>query len=120
MHPSKLQNNRVPDELSSLLGLRTERVGKTWTRQNFLPLVDDLKKHPRAIEITDRDKPEAVLLNYDHYVSLILKLSTLTAPLQKKRFSLAGSVTILGDLESGSKAIAEDFEKAIERSAKNI
>lgn len=120
MAASKLQKNHIHDQASALLGLGTESMGKTQARQEFLPLVDDLRKHPRTIEITDRENPVAVLLTYDHYAALISQLSKLTKKDPEKKLNLMGSVIILGDLESASKRIAEEFEKSIERSAANL
>ena len=83
-------------------------------------MVDDLRKHPRTIEITDREHPVAVLLAYEHYTALISQLAKLAQKTPPKKPDLMGSVIIVGDLEEASKEIAREFEKAIERSAANL
>jgi hypothetical protein len=120
MAASKLQKNQIHEQASALLGLGTETIGKTEARQKFLPLVRDLKMHPRTVEITEQDNPVAVLLSYNHYVALISQLSKLTRGAPKKKPDLMGSVTIVGDLEAASKRIGEEFRKSIKRSAANL
>lgn len=120
MSSNKTPKNYIHDQASALLGLGTESIGKTQARQAFLPLVDDLKKRPRTIEITDRETPVAVLLAYEHYAALVSQLSKLTGKVPRRKLDLRGSVVILGDIEAGSRKIAEDFQKAIERSAASL
>jgi PHD/YefM family antitoxin component YafN of YafNO toxin-antitoxin module len=117
----KSSKNHIHEQASTLLGLGTEIMGKTRARQQFLPLVEDLKKHPRTIEITDRADPVAVLLTYEHYVSLISQLSKLIQKTATKdKVDLMGSVVIVGDLDAASKEIAEEFANAMNRSAANL
>ncbi len=120
MAGSNSSKNFISEQASALLGLNTESVGKTQARQEFLPMVDDLKKHPRMIEITDRNNPVAVLLGYDQYAALVSQLAKFIKQSLKKKVDLMGSVIIVGDLEAASKEIAEEFEKAIERSAASL
>ncbi len=51
------------------------------------------------------------------YVTLISQFSKRTMKLCKKKRDLRGSVIIIGDLESASEEIAEEFAKSIEQSA---
>jgi prevent-host-death family protein len=117
---SNTSKNYISERVSALLGLGTETIGKTQARQEFLPMVDDLQKHPRTIEITDRNNPVAVLLSYEYYAALVAQLSKLTQNSFKKQVDLRGSVTIVGDLEAASKEIAEEFAKSIERSSAKL
>ncbi len=120
MTTNKYPQNHISEQASALLGLDTEAMGKTQARQEFLPLVDDLKKHPRTIEITDRNNPVAVILAYDQYAALVSQLAKLTKKTARNKPDLRGSVIIVGDLESASKEMAKEFEEAIERSAANL
>ncbi len=119
-----MSENKLPDYLhkqaSALLGWGTETIGKTQARQEFLPIVADLNQHPRAIEITDRERPVAMLLAYEHYVALISQLHKLVKTTSIKKPDLMGSVIINGDLVAASKEIAKEFETAIERSAADL
>lgn len=117
---AKSKGTYIHERASGLLGVGTERIGKTRARQEFLPLVDDLKKRPRAIEITDREHPVAVLLAYEHYAALISQLSKLTEKLPNRALELVGSVVILGDLDEASREIADEFKQAYERSAAEL
>lgn len=112
----KQQKNQIHEQASLLLGLGTEIIGKTEARQRFLPLVSDLKTHPRTVEITEQDNPVAVLLPYNHYVALISQLSKLSGRVP----NLTGSVVIVGDLDAASKSIGDELEDAIKRSAANL
>jgi PHD/YefM family antitoxin component YafN of YafNO toxin-antitoxin module len=121
MTSHKSSKNLIHEQASILLGVGTEIMGNTQARQGFLPLVEDLKKHPRTIEITDRANPVAVLLTYDHYVSLISQLSKLIQKTAtKEKVDLMGSVVIVEDLDAASKEIAEEFVEAVDRSAANL
>lgn len=120
MATNKSQNSSIHEKASALLGLATETIGKTQARQKFLPLVSDLKVHPRTIEITDKDNPVAVLLTYNHYVTLISQLSKLTKKAPRKKPDLMGSVIIVGDLDAAGKRISEKVRQAIKRSAAEL
>lgn len=105
------QKNHIHEQATALFGLKTESIGKTEARQNFLPLVADLQKRPRTIEITDRQAPIAMLITYDHYATLISQLAKLSKKVPKKKIDLMGSVTYIGDLDKAGKEIAEEFEE---------
>jgi prevent-host-death family protein len=98
------------------LGKSTRKLGKSETRQRFLPLVDSIARGGNPIEITDRGKTVAVLLNYHEYQSL---LSSMNAGRKTSR-SLVGSIEIIGDLEEGNEEIRKLFEQSIEESAKKL
>lgn len=108
-------------QATEMLGLNPELIGKTQARQKFLPLVDALSQRASAIEITDHDKPVAVLLSYNHWLALASKLRMLS----NKEFSvgppnLVGSVQIMVDLEAASSKLPAKFKKSIRESAKKL
>lgn len=94
---------------ADILGVTSTSVGKTQARQNLLPLVDKLNKTSTILEITDHDEPVAVLLSYNNWLTLIAKLVFLTEQKADMPVDLMGSVTIIGDLEEGSKRAAAEF-----------
>jgi prevent-host-death family protein len=96
--------------------MKSKRIGKSLARERFLPLINELSSQSGAIEITDRGKPIAVLMSYDTYQQMLQKARI--PP--KSKFKLSGSMTLLGDLEQGSKEIGQDFMKSIERSAAEL
>jgi prevent-host-death family protein len=109
-----------PDHSECVLNSGTLSMGKSELRQAFLPLVSELQAHPKVVEITDRDRPVAVLLSYQHYTVLqALAKKAMTAGVHKK-VSIIGSVEILGDFEAASKEIAAEWEQAVERSAAEL
>jgi hypothetical protein len=117
---NRLQKTYIHEQTSALLGLGTESIGKTHARQKFLPIVSDLKMHPRTVEITEQDIPVAVLLSYNHYVTLISQLSKLTKKAPKTKPNLMGTVIVVGDLEAASKRIGEKFKQAVKQSAAKL
>lgn len=99
-----------------LLGLNKQSISKTKAREQFLPLVNELTRFTKAVQITDHDQPVAVLVSYNHWSALISKLSMLSKPQSQPRSNLMGSVKIIGDLEQGSKEAADQFENAVRKS----
>ncbi|MBZ0189380.1 MAG: hypothetical protein K8F91_24255, partial [Candidatus Obscuribacterales bacterium] len=75
-----------------------------------------------AVEITDRDKPVAILLSYQNYMALAAKLCMLTKDqFQHAPPNLIGSIKIkTGSLESASEKVAEKFKKSLDKSAGNL
>lgn len=112
------KHNYFHRQANSVLGVDTEVIGKTDARQTFFPLVEGLKTSPKVIEITDRGQPVAVLLKYSQYLSLISRLANSLKP--GVPHDLMGSITIVGDLESGSKEIAESFRLALKESGDKL
>jgi len=96
--------------------MKLKKVGKSLARERFLPLINELENQSGAIEITDRGRSIAVLMSYRTYQQIIQKAKVPNKP----AFKLSGSMTLLGDLEQGSKEIAEDFLRAIDRSAAEL
>ena len=92
------------------------RIGKSEARQNLLPLIRSLHSNKEPIEITEKDKPVAVLMSYSAYELLMTKAG------QKKKmsFELVGSLSELDDIEAGSKEIAKDLAEALERRANRL
>ena len=110
----------VPDQSECFINAGTLSRGKTELRQALLPIVSELQVDSKVIEITDRDKPVAVLLSYQHYKALQALARKAMTPHVEQHVSLMGSVEILGDLEEASREIAAEWEQAIERSAAEL
>lgn len=97
------------------MGFTQKSIGKTQARKDFFPLVDSLTTSASAVEITDHDKPVAVLLSYQHYMALTSKLCMLAkSPAQPKSPNLIGSIKLkTGNLEAASEKIAEQFKQSL-------
>ncbi len=109
----------IEQQASLLMGLTQQSVGKTRARKEFFPLVDSLNTSGSVVEITDHDRPVAVLLSYQHYIALASKLC-MHAKVEdaSKSPSLIGSVKIkTKNLEAASKRIARQFKQSIKDSA---
>lgn len=106
---------------ATMLGLTRSSIGKTLARQNFLPLVENLQKTCSAVEITDHEKPVAILLSYSHWVALMSKLAMLV---KQERMvtppNLVGSVEIVGDLDAASKKAAAKFSASLKNTAEKL
>jgi len=106
---------------ATMLGLTCSTIGKTQARQNFLPLVEDLNKTCSAVEITDHEKPVAILLSYSHWVALMSKLAMLVKQQRMvKPPNLVGSVEIVGDLDAASKKAAAKFSASLKNTAEKL
>jgi len=103
---------------AGLFGIKSSRIGKTEARQKFLPLVSELANQPGAIEITDHDRPVAVLVSYSHWSAIISKLARSMD--KDSVVDLRGSVKIIGDLEAASKEAGQELLRSVERRAKNL
>lgn len=111
----------LKDQGATILGLKYSTIGKTQARQNFLPLVEELHKTRSAVEITDHEKPVAILLSYNHWVALMSKLAMLVKQERLvKPPNLVGSIAIVGDLDAASKKVAGKFSKSIKDSAEEL
>src|ERR1700722_11067846 len=104
----------IEKQAALLLGVTQQSVGKTQARKEFFPLVDSLTSSAFAVEITDHDKPVAVLLSYHHYMALVSKLCMhANTAAQPKLPSLIGSIKIKSDnLEAASEKIARQFKQS--------
>ena len=111
--------DEIEKHAASLMGYTQQSIGKTQARKEFFPLVDALNTTSSVVEITDHDKPVAVLLSYQNYVALAAKLRMLTkASGQHIPPSLIGSIKIkTKNLEAASKRIADAFEKSRDETA---
>jgi hypothetical protein len=117
----KFYQDKIEQQVNSLLGLKQETIGKTQVRQSFLPLIDELDQTAKAVKITDHEEPVAILIGYEHWSAVISKLSGFIKPISPKpKIELMGSVKIIGDLQAGSKKIAKEFRKAINKSGKKL
>ncbi|HEY9778352.1 MAG TPA: hypothetical protein V6C81_31610 [Planktothrix sp.] len=110
----------IEKQAAAILGVTPKSIGKTQARQNFLPLVDGLGKSASAIEITDHEKPVAMLLSYTHWLALISKLAMLSKGEHHDRPNLIGSIQIVGDLEPASKKAAERFTRSIKETGEKL
>jgi hypothetical protein len=99
------------------LGLTPQTVGKTQARKEFFPLVDSLCSANSAVEITDHDKPVAVLLSYQNYVALTAKACAQAGSAKPQSPNLIGSVVINSDLNAASEKIAGMFRVSLDESA---
>lgn len=106
---------------TAMIGLSRSTIGKTQARQNFLPLVEELQEKCLAVEITDHDKPVAILLSYNHWIAIMSKLAILSKAEKMVAVpNLLGSVAIVGDLDAGSKKAAKQFTISLKKTAENL
>jgi PHD/YefM family antitoxin component YafN of YafNO toxin-antitoxin module len=112
----------LENKVTAMLGITAQSIGKTEARQRFLPLVDALCQSATAVEITEHDKPVAMLLSYSHWIALVTKLEMLSSRerISIKQPNLIGSVQVLGDLEAGSAVAAETLTKALKDRAERL
>ncbi|MCA9803132.1 MAG: type II toxin-antitoxin system Phd/YefM family antitoxin [Cyanobacteria bacterium HKST-UBA02] len=112
----------IKKQATTLMGFTQQSVGKTQARKDFFPLVDSLNTSASAVEITDRDKPVAVLLSYQHYIALTSKLCMLAKSMaHQKPPNLIGSIKLKTEnLEVASEKIAERFQQSIEESTTGL
>lgn len=110
----------IDNEMANLFGLKRSRIGKTEARQRFLPLVNQLANESMVFEITEHDKPVAMLVSYGRWAAMVSQLKALTKNAEPKPIDLRGSIEILGDLEAGSKRAGEELLRSMRRRAKNL
>jgi len=112
----------IEKQAAMLMGFTQQSVGKTQARKEFFPLVDSLSTSASAVQITDHDKPVAVLLSYHHYMALASKVcmhaKTAAHP---KLPNLIGSIKIKTDnLEAASEKIAEQLKQSLKDTASSL
>lgn len=113
----------IEKQAATLMGFTQMSIGKTQARKEFFPLVDSLSTSASAVEITDHDKPVAVLLSYQHYLALASKLCALAKQSNNVTAtqSLIGSIKLkTGSLETSSKKIAKQFHRSLNNTASNL
>lgn len=110
----------IDNEIDNFLGFKPRRIGKTEARQQLLPLINQLANEPMVFEITEHDKPVAMLVSHGRWTAMVSKLKSLLKDTGPKNVDLMGSVEIIGDLEAGSKKAGEDLLRSIRRRAKNL
>ena len=104
-----------------MLGLAHQSVGKSEARQRFFPLMKQLTQRPLAVEVMDRNEGVAVMLSKVHFDALVNKLWDLLKPMPAPEVNeLMGCITIVGDLEEGSKRAAAMFNEAVKKSAEAL
>lgn len=109
----------MEEKAASILGFKRQTMGKTQARQEFFPLVDALTESCLAVEITDHNKPVAVILSYQKYVALAAKVCMLSNELKKpSNPDLVGSIQVNGkNLEAASQRIAKKFKSSMKETA---
>lgn len=109
-------------KVASIFGVKKRTVGKTQARKDFFPLVDQLDKSKTAVEITDHDKPVAVLIGYEQYLNLMTRLYTVAETCEfENRNSLLNSIELqVDDLEEASREISKQFENSIQESMEKL
>lgn len=112
----------IKNQVAALLGVTQQSIGKTNARKNFFPIVDSLNSSASAVEITDHDRPVAVLLSYEHYIALASKLCMLAKEAENTYSqNLVGSIKIKSsDLEAASERISKRVKDSIKNSAKSL
>jgi hypothetical protein len=112
----------IEKQAATLMGFTQQSVGKTQARKNFFPLVDSLTTSASAVQITDHDRPVAVLLSYQHYIALTGKLCMFAKTMaHQKPPNLIGSIKLKTDnLEAASERIAEQFQKSLKESRTSL
>jgi hypothetical protein len=93
-----------------------KRMGKAQAREQFSPLVESLSTAGGVVEITDYGKVAAVMLSYKEYLWLLAQANE---PFKPKR-QLAGSATLVGELEAASEEITDSVLGSITRTAHEL
>jgi PHD/YefM family antitoxin component YafN of YafNO toxin-antitoxin module len=114
--------DNIERHAATLMGFTQQSVGKTQARRDFFPLADSLATSASAVEITDHDKPVAVLLSYQHYMALAGELCLLAiTPAHPKSANLIRSIKLKTDnLEAASQKIAEQFKRSLNDTASSL
>ncbi len=112
----------IQKQAADLMGFTQKSVGKIQARKDFFSLVDAVGTTCSAFEITDHDKPVAVLMSYQHYVLLVAKICMLTKiQLKTPPPNLIGSIKIKTEnLESASERISAKFAKSLKNTASKL
>jgi len=115
------QKDVAHERAALILGLAHQSVGKSEARQRFFPLMKQLAQRPLAVEVMERNEGVAVMVSKVHFDALINKLWELLKPTAAPEANeLMGCITIVGDLEEGSKRAATMFSEAIKKSAESL
>lgn len=122
MQSKSRQTDITNERASKLLGLTHLALGKSQARQNFFPLFKQLTLKSLTVGITDRDNKEAVvMISKVHFDALVNKLWELSKPSNEQGAEdLMGCITIIGDLEEGSKNASKRLRQSIARSAESL
>lgn len=90
-------------------------------RASLSRLTQKVAKSGKAIAITQRSKLAAVLVNAERYEYDMAELEHYRRQRRKNRpRSFKGMIEITGDLEEGSRQLADEYYAAVERSAKSL
>lgn len=104
-----------------MLGLSHQSVGKSEARQQFFPLMKQLNEKPIAVEVMERNEGVAIMVSKVHFEALVNKLWELLKPNPAPEPNeLKRYITIIGDLDEGSRKAAALFKEAIEKSAQEL
>lgn len=120
MQSKSKKNELSKDRAARLLGLSRIEMGKSAARQQFFPLLRQLNSKRLAVEIGDPEQGSVIMISKSHFDVLINKLWELSKPDSAGVVDLMGCMTILGDLEEGSKSATRLMNESIKRSAENL
>ncbi|MBK7750590.1 MAG: type II toxin-antitoxin system Phd/YefM family antitoxin [Candidatus Obscuribacter sp.] len=112
----------IEKQAAKLMGLSQKSIGKTQARKEFFPLVDALNASASSVEITDHDKPVAVIMSYQNYVALTAKLCMLSKQHTVSEVpNLIGSIKIrTNNLEAASQRASDIFAKSLKDTRKKL
>ncbi len=90
-------------------------------RASLSRLAQDVARGKGAVAITQRSKLAAVLVNAEQYEKDMAELEHYRRQQRKSRGqSLKGLISITGDLEEGSRQLADEYYAAVARSAESL
>ena len=96
--------------------IKTQQLTKTQIKQKFTSLIDSLATKGGTIEIIDRGKIIAVMLNYRDYMLLLAQSDV---P-HKSKFLLCESAELVGDLEAAIKDVSRLMRESVKNTAAQL
>ncbi len=93
-----------------------QKLGKAQAREQFAPLIEKLSKDGGVVEVTDYGKVAAVMLSYKDYLWLLAQANETFKPKRQ----LAGSATLVSDLELASRQITDAALESLTKSAREL
>lgn len=94
----------------------SKRLGKAQAREQFAPLVETLATTGGLVEVTDYGRVAAVMLSYKDYLWLVAQANE---PFNPKR-KLAGSASLMSDLETASDQITDSIFDSLKKTAREL
>ncbi len=93
---------------------------KVWKGSNqedqFGPIVESLSMGDGIVEVTDYGKVAAVIMSYKHYLWLLARANEPITP----KVKLAGSATLVGNLETASQEISDSILNSLNKTASEL